>query len=203
MSADVSAGASVVAGTRRELILYATPTGPLAEQCAAYFDAASQTLGPTTAQTYPPHCTLTGFFRRTDAGVARAVAEIAPVIAAAGPVPGDAVTVVGCHATAEWVGLELRSPWLSDLAASVADGHTLAPGDDALRLKDWLHLSLAYGTAIDRPAADRSSIALLLDRYGALAEVMIDPNAAVGWEVGLWERTDQGWVRHQPGVSPG
>jgi alpha-D-ribose 1-methylphosphonate 5-triphosphate diphosphatase len=51
---------------RRELILYATPTRPLADQCNTFFEAAAD-LGPTSAQLYPPHCTLTGFFRRTHA----------------------------------------------------------------------------------------------------------------------------------------
>ena len=56
-----------------ELILYATPTGPLADACAAYFGAVE----PTTAQTYPPHVTLTGFFHRRDAaGVIEAAARI-------------------------------------------------------------------------------------------------------------------------------
>ena len=47
--------------SRRELILYATPTGPLADACDRFF-AAVESIGPTVAQTYPPHCTLTGFF---------------------------------------------------------------------------------------------------------------------------------------------
>ncbi len=176
---------------RRELILYATPTGPLAERCDDYFEAVRRDVGPTTAQTYPPHCTLTGFFHRTDAGAARAIAEIEPIIAVAGPVPEGAVTVVACRATSNWIGLELQSAWLCDVAVSVAAGHTLEPGDDALRLKDWLHLSLAYGANPSRPDEPAD-----LAAYASLAETLIDPAAPVGWEVGLWERTGQGWIRH-------
>ena len=50
--------------TERELILYACPIGPLADDLDAYFSQVTARFGPTTAQTYPVHCTLTGFFRR-------------------------------------------------------------------------------------------------------------------------------------------
>ncbi|MDG2026150.1 MAG: hypothetical protein P8J50_03515 [Acidimicrobiales bacterium] len=49
--------------SRAELILYATPTGPLAEELDRLFAQFAE-RAPTTAQTYPPHCTLTGFFQR-------------------------------------------------------------------------------------------------------------------------------------------
>lgn len=190
---------------RRELILYATPSGLLADQCEQYFRAVSAVnavnagLGETTAQTYPPHCTLTGFFRRTDRGTDRAIAEMLPVINAAGSVPDHAVKVLRLLVNERWVGLELQSPWLKELAASVAGAHTLEPGDDALRPKDWLHLSLAYGTSTTRTSTTGRSAANPLDLapYGVLAKQLVDTRAAVSWEVGLWERSaDQRWIRH-------
>lgn len=185
---------SRISAARRELILYATPSGSLADQCERYFDAVVGRLGSTTAQTYPPHCTLTGFFWRTDRGTHRTIGEILPVINAAGPVPDDAVEIVQLVVNQRWVGLELRSAWLEELAASVAENHTLESGDDALRLKDWLHLSLAYGNTTASPS---SAPLLDLAPYGALAKQLVDPHAAVSWEVGLWERSaNQQWVRH-------
>jgi ubiquitin-associated SH3 domain-containing protein len=171
-------------GARRELILYATPTGELAESIDRYFAEVDASAGTTTAQTYPPHCTLTGFFRRSHAGAEAAIAAMGRGIDAAGPVPDDAVEVVGLTATEEWVGLELRSPWLLSLTAAFAAEDRPEPGDEALRLKDWLHLSLAYG--VDE-----------LDAHTALANQLVDPTRPAGWEVAVWERrANAHWIRH-------
>ncbi len=171
-------------GARRELILYATPTGELAEAIDRYFAEVDASLGSTTAQAYPPHCTLTGFFRRSHAGAEAAIAAMGHRLDAAGPLPDDAVEVVGLTATAQWVGLQLRSPWLLSLTADLAAEDRPEPGDEALRLKDWLHLSLAYG--VDD-----------LDAHTALAKELVDPTRPVGWEVAVWERQANGsWIRN-------
>lgn len=156
-----------------ELILYATPSGPLADACSRYFAAVE----PTVAQTYPPHVTLTGFFHRHDARRATAAAI------ALDPVPVEAVEIKRLVCSDEWVGLEVGSPWLETAAAGFAERVQPGAGEDEIRLKDWLHLSLAYG--IDD-----------LARHGARAEVEIDVTADVAWEVALWERSeDNGWER--------
>lgn len=172
---------------RRELILYATPTGPLAAACDRYFDVARSTLGPTTAHDFPPHCTLTGFFRRDHRRADEVVTELGTAIRDAGPVPPESVEVValGCHDG--WVGLELRSAWLQRLTAWIVAAHRLTPGDDALRPKDWLHLSLAYGVDGD------------LGPYARLAGEVVDPGAPAGWEVAVWERAGVRWTRHPSG----
>lgn len=171
---------------RRELIVYATPTGPLADAVDHFVETVNDRLGPTTAQTYPPHCTLTGFFRRTDAVATSTIAEMGQAIAQAGPVPPGEVEVVALRTTKDWVGLELRSPWLIELTAALAASNRPGPEDDALRLKDWLHLSLAYG--VDD-----------LDAHGALATDLIDPALVADWEVAVWERHGDGsWTRHRP-----
>ena len=157
-----------------ELILYATPTGPLADACAAYFGAVE----PTTAQTYPPHVTLTGFFHRRDAaGVIDAAATIDDV-------PPGVVEVRRLNCTDDWVGLEIGSTWLEAATAAFAD-RTPPPGvgEDEIRRKDWLHLSLAYGVTDLAPHAEHARRA-------------IDPALAAGWEVALWERSTGGrWDR--------
>jgi ubiquitin-associated SH3 domain-containing protein len=176
---------------RRELILYATPTGPLADTIGRYWRRveASTGPGPTTAQTYPPHCTLTGFFRRRGARAEAAIADLVAAVDRAGAVPSDAVEVVGLRTTEEWVGLELRSHWLQETTATVAAAHRPGADEDALRLKDWLHLSLAYG--VDE-----------LADHATLAIEVVDPDAPVGWELALWERRADGtWARHGIGGS--
>ena len=162
----------------RELILYATPVGQLADACREYFAFVE----PTTAQDYPPHITLTGFFCRSDPSIAIDAAR--RVIADAGPVPADAVHVTRLACSDGWVGLEITSPWLEQLTRAFADLVPAGPDEDTIRCKDWLHLSLAYG---------RPDLAV----HAAEATRRIDPAAPVQWDVALWERDDRGvWARH-------
>lgn len=160
-----------------ELILYATPTGQLADSCARYFKAAT-TLGDTTAQSYPPHCTLTGFFHRPS--------ELIPSINAAISVRSlrDIEVIAVAHHDA-WLGLELHSPKLFELTQRFIAALPEPTGDeDPLRPKDWLHLSLAYG--VDDLAA-----------YAVLADDLIDSSVACEWEIALWERLSAGeWRRY-------
>ncbi len=174
---------------RHELILYATPRGPLLDACDRYF-ARARALGGTTAQTYPPHVTLTGFFRRSTARRNELVGEIDVLLRQWGAVPAHAVSVDALTVGQDWVGLAVSSRWLRELAEEVAEHDVLGEDDDPLRLKDWLHLSLAYGDLGDRPIAD----------YADLAVELVDPTLAVTWDVGLWERngdpTAPTWQRH-------
>lgn len=169
--------------SRVELILYATPTGALADQLDDLF-ARLRRSAPTTAQTYPPHCTLTGFFRRPADAVPRILGELAGAHDDIGAVPAEPVEVLALHRREDWVGLELRSPWLHQLTAAFVDRHVIGPGDDPLRPKDWLHLSAAYGDG-DLAAAQP----LVAD---------LDPALAAEWEVDLWQRDEDGtWTRHR------
>lgn len=161
-----------------ELIVYATPNGPLAEAVDRY--STKLAARPTTAQQFPPHCTLTGFFHDRRDAIARYVDAARQVVR---PV---AVDVVALHSGDEWIGLELASPELqrltADFAALVADAGTRT---DEIRPKDWLHLSLAYGHA----AADTAELA-------ALATDLVDPAAPAGWDLRVYERRDGEWIAH-------
>lgn len=164
----------------RELILYAWPTGPLADAAERYFSVASDRLGPTTAQTFPVHCTLTGFFRRSGSRADEVVAALDAVIHDHGG-PDD-VVIDRLGVRDGWVGLELTSPGLIDLIAAAVSAVVPDEGEDALRPKEWLHVSLAYGVADVAP-------------YAALAAELVDPGLPAEWEVGCWERLpDGGWV---------
>jgi hypothetical protein len=185
----------------RELIVYASPTGRLGRACADYFEAASE-LGGTTAQTYPPHCTLTGFFRRAENRSNEVVAEMGDQIRLAGDAPSRVVNVSGLRVFDGWVGLTIDSPWLVDLTSSIIAEHRLGPTDDALRQKDRLHLSLAYN---DPPVTDFDP-----SPYVALAARHFPENGRASsagrglssqfrsaWEVAVWERHANGsWTRN-------
>ena len=170
--------------TDRELILYACPGGPLGDTLAHYFADVDDRLGRTPAQTYPVHCTLTGFFRRHGSRADAVLDHLAAVVAARGPVPSGAVAVDRLGVRDGWVGLELTSAWLLDLTAAVVAADEPRPGEDALRPKDWLHVSLAYGVTD-------------LEHYVAHALDRVDPNLPASWRVGFWERLEDGaWVEH-------
>lgn len=169
------------------LIVYACPAGELAAQCDQFW-AFAQGVGSTTAQTYPPHVSLTGFFRRPPSRVGSLVDEIEAALAATPDPPVVEVVALRYQPLGPggglWLGLEVSSPYLTAMVAELVAGND--PGDhDELRPKNWLHLSLAYGLVDD------------LDVYHQRAQALVDPEAAADWDVGLWERTaDGGWLRH-------
>lgn len=171
-----------------ELILYATPSGPLADQCHRYFRAVED-CGSTTAQLYPPHCTLTGFFRRPAERRREIIAEVDTVLDEVGPVPVGEVEVSELRTEDDWVGLVLRSPWLEATTAEFKARHRLRDGDDPLRLKSWLHLSLAYGATNLAP-------------HRRLANDMIDPAAEAVWSIALWQRHPGGAWSRLTGPAP-
>ena len=169
---------------RRELILYACPTGELARQCDGYFDEARR-LGPTDAQAYPPHCTLTGFFHRRPSRADEIAASLRHGLDGS-TAPEGSVEIVDLQTTPDWVGLELRSPWLETTARSLFADHRLDAGDDPIRFKRDLHLSLAYFA--DGVRRD-------LTAHAALARLLVDQGAPAGGELALWERAGRDWSR--------
>ena len=165
-----------------ELIVYAVPVGPLADAIDLFFGEVA--LRPTRAQEYPPHCTLTGFFHDEVNAIASYAEAAASVVR---PVSVDVRLQ-----TTEWIGLEVRSLDLQqlarDFAARVA---SIATRREPIRLKEWLHVSLAYG----HDAADG-------DELTALASALVDPTADADWDLRLYERRDSHWIVHGSWALP-
>lgn len=178
--------AAAVAEQRRSLILYATPSGALGKQCQTFFDAV-QHRAPTEAQHYPPHCTLTGFFHPPEMSLTPILEVLPTAQAECGPAPTPLLGVTALARNEGWIGLELSSPWLTQLShafARHADPHT---NGSQVRVKTWLHLSLAYGPTTHRD----------LDWYWHLSQELIDVHASVDWKIAVWERTLHGaWITH-------
>lgn len=171
----------------RKLIVYACPTGPLAEQVAAYYGESRARFGPNSAHAYPPHITLTGFFHDAAEAIPAYVAALEAAHARAmADQPPAPVVIRELHHHAEFHGLLIESPWLEALTAAFAAVADSPTRRDPIRLKSWLHLSLAYGFRTeDGPA------------LGALAAQMVQITAPVGWELRLYERQgEEGWVCH-------
>lgn len=170
----------------RELILYATPGDELGTACELFFQELASSGRATTAQHYPPHVTLTGFFRRPPSSVERVAAEVSASIAAT---PASAVVVRSLLGRDDWIGLEIESEWFLGVAQAFASRHVVQPGDDPIRLKTWLHLSLAYG---DQPQGHKT------EDYLEHAKAAINPDAPATWSIGLWERIGREWIEHRP-----
>lgn len=173
--------------TPAELIVYACPTGALAEQVEQFYAASRERFRPNTAHAFPPHITLTGFFHDdADQLPLYAAALGAAHSAAMAQRPADAVQITALATEAEFHGLLIESPWLERLAADFKARAVSPTRRDEVRPKTNLHLSLAYGF---RPADGPG--------LGALARELVDPQAPVSWELRLYERTASGeWVVH-------
>ena len=170
-----------------ELILYACPIGPLAKQIEAYFALSRSQFGANRAHDYMPHCTLTGFFHDQPSAIPSYVHAAQQALSQH---PSGTVTLDKLRLKPDWHGLELTSPWLEQVAMTFAERSTSTTRVDDIRLKDWLHLSLAYRFE----KAQHESLA-------ELAEKLIDPTQPVSWQVRFYERHPQnGWICHWPSL---
>ena len=170
-----------------EYIVYACPRGELADQLARYFAASRELVGANAAHQYMPHCTLTGFFHDEPAAVEIYCAALEAALDRARPhQPPVALSILRMELQERFHGLLLDSAWLIALIADFACSVDSPTRQDALRLKDWLHLSLAYAF----PPAHHEPLA-------QLARELVDPHAQVVWELGFYEREVSGaWACH-------
>ena len=82
----------------------------------------------------------------------------------------------------EQLGTAARTAKVDPVTAAFVAVHRVDAGDDALRPKAWLHLSIGYGVD-DLTAADAAAREL-------------DPTVAAPWEIALWQRHRDGhWSR--------
>jgi hypothetical protein len=82
------------AASPSELIVYACPAGPLAEQIESFYAASRGRFGPNSAHAYPAHITLTGFFHDDAAAIPRYAAALEAARArAVAARPGSAVHI--------------------------------------------------------------------------------------------------------------
>jgi ubiquitin-associated SH3 domain-containing protein len=170
-----------------EYIVYACPRGELADQLASYFAASRELVGPNVAHQYTPHCTLTGFFHDDPDAIGIYCAALEAALGRARPhQPPVALSILRMELQEQFHGLLLDGAWLKALIADFARSVHSPTRRDALRLKDWLHLSLAYAF----PSAQHEPLA-------KLARELVDPQAPVLWELGFYEREVSGaWTCH-------
>jgi hypothetical protein len=168
-------------------IVYACPLGELAEQIERYYAASLAACGANAAHSYMAHCSVTGFFHDDRDTVATYIEALDAAVRRARPTqPLPALSISGIALDPQFHGLLLSSPWLQTLIADFAHTAPSATRRDALRLKDWLHLSLAYVF----PPHQHATLA-------ALAREMVDISAPISWELRFYERhADGAWTCH-------
>ncbi|MBD2258620.1 hypothetical protein [Pseudanabaena sp. FACHB-2040] len=171
-----------------KFIVYACPTGELASQVQRFFEESRRVFGPNAAHAYMPHCTLLSFFEETPNSVPLYTQSLTRAYKRAlRSQPTPAIAVTGFAFRPDWHGLELASPWLRQLMVNFASTTHSPTRKGGLRLKDWLHLSLAYEFSPDQAKG-----------LSQMATELIDPAAAVTWELRYYQRNqDDHWICHQ------
>lgn len=165
-----------------KFILYACPVGELGQQIETYFEQSLERYGANKAHQYMPHCTLTGFFEDKEQAATDYVDALKAALAEQlpqQPAPVADIRQLSFHD--DWHGIELTSPWFQAVAHAFA---SLAKSPEPLRLKTWLHVSLAYGFD---PAQANPLKHLALD--------LMHPEASAGWELRLYQRLPE-WHCH-------
>ena len=168
----------------RSLIVYACPVGELADQITCYVGRAAEQFGPNEAHAYMPHITVTGFFHDTAPPIDDYIDAIGRAMAEA-DVPRN-VAVERMVLDPGFHLLAIASPWLEAVGVAFARLAPAATRVDAIRPKQHLHLSLAYGfdPAHDQPLAE-------------MARALVQPSAPVSWDLCFYERTETNWVLHR------
>jgi len=174
--------------TRTSLIVYACPVGPLATQIEDYLQQSQKHYGPNSAHAYMPHCTLTGFFCDEESEISHYTRTLTHVLCSdLLVIPSPSLTIQQMAFQPNWHGLVLEAEWLKQMIVSFAQSADSATRTEPLRLKDWLHLSLAY----DFNPADASALQ-------QMATELIDIAAPVSWELRFYQRANKNkWTCHQ------
>jgi ubiquitin-associated SH3 domain-containing protein len=160
--------------------------GPLADQINTYFEAAKTNFHWNPAMDYMPHCSLTGFFH-DHVAAAPLYTRILDDLFAEGRLilwNEPVLRVTGTVFHDDFHGLTLKSNWLIYLAERFRAEASAAALNNAIRLKEWLHLSFAYQF---KPEENKG--------LEALAKRMITPDAPAVWEVRFYQHhQDKRWT---------
>lgn len=171
-----------------KFIVYACPLGELADQLQTYFEKSLILCDANAAHSYTPHCTLTGFFEERTQSIplyTRFLGRSFNRFLRARPHP--VIKITDLIFKPDWHGLELQSPWLQKVMIDFVTTANSPTRREPLRLKQQLHLSLAYGFLPEHK-----------DALICLAQEVVNPKAAVEWELRFYQQhTDKSWTCHQ------
>jgi hypothetical protein len=168
-----------------QLIVYACPVGPLAEQIEIYLNKSRSLCGANKAHSYMPHCSLTGFFH-DDADQAHYYVERLEDCYQRywNSRNHNRICVTGMEFKADWHGLLLDAPKLQQLIQQFAESSVTPTRQEKIRPKSWLHLSLAYGFHENQSK-----------RLESLAQALIHLRQEVNWQLRFYRRDPgNGWL---------
>ena len=164
-----------------KFIVYACPTGELNTQLERFFQRSYIACGKNTAHEYMPHCTLTGFFNDDPNSIPYYLQALDRVYRDAKGFSLK-IEIIQLVFNSDWHGLELQAQGVKQLTRRFRQLETSPTRKEDIRLKDWLHLSLAYGFESASKA-----------KLEALARETIDLTAEVGWELRFYQKLDSDW----------
>lgn len=128
-----------------KFIIYACPVGELNKQLEDYFQKTLSLCGNNTAHNYMPHCTLTGFFSDQLNSIPSYLQALdRTYFEAKNNNLSLEIKIKQLTFNENWHGLELQANGLKQLIVNFAELENSPTRQEELRLKDWLHLSLAY-----------------------------------------------------------
>ncbi|HEY9767115.1 MAG TPA: hypothetical protein V6C71_01245 [Coleofasciculaceae cyanobacterium] len=166
-----------------QYIIYACPVKDLNTQLETYFAQSLKLFGENTAHKYMPHCTLTGFFNAPLSLVALYLQALDRAYIEAKNNLALDINIKQLTFKENWHGLELRADGVKQLISHFARLENSLTRPEKLRLKDWLHLSLAYGFS------SKDS-----DNLRKLATETINLKADVNWQLRFYQKNaDWSW----------
>lgn len=175
-----------------ELILYACPLGELASALSVYFERSSTEVGRNLAHDFMPHISLTGFFHDRETSIPTYISDLDQICKTAPLAKPNDILIQELIFRTDFHGLQISSPFLQLIARRLQVASSSTSRRDAIRLKGWLHLSLAYGFPPDQH-----------ERLEELARLCIDVSMKAHWALRLYERQATcKWQMHGNWVLP-
>ncbi|HBK22332.1 MAG TPA: hypothetical protein DDZ60_07465 [Planktothrix sp. UBA10369] len=171
-----------------QFIVYACPQGELAEQIQDFYQESLDLCGFNAAHNYMPHCTLTGFFKDQESKISVYIQALETAYNTAKITANPLkIHIIKMTFQSDWQGLELEAEGIPSLMINFAQLANSPTRPEQLRLKTWLHLSLAY-------EFQPQQAQILED----LAKTRINLQAQVDWELRFYQRhPDNSWTCHQ------
>ncbi|MGK7921656.1 MAG: hypothetical protein AB4080_16790 [Trichodesmium sp.] len=172
----------------KEFIVYACPVGKLNSQLEEYFAETRSKCGENAAHNYMPHCTLTGFFHDQITAIPIYIQALDIALKKSlSQRKKPAIIIQGIELKSDFHYLKIESFWLEKLIADFANNAESTTRTDQLRLKNNLHLSLAYKFSSEQQ-----------QNLAKIAKEIINPQAEVSWELRFYQRhPDNSWTCHQ------
>ncbi len=151
--------------------------GELNQKLEAYFQKSLSVCGENKAHKYMPHCTLTGFFTDNINYITYYLEALDQAYIVAKNYLDLSIKIKQLTFKNNWHGLELQADGLKQLIVNFSQIEKSPTRNEKLRLKDWLHLSLAY----DFNPEDG-------DKLQNLATEIVDLEANVNWELRFYQK---------------